>query len=228
MNEEIIKIEDIANVLIKRWKVIISITIISTIISAVISFFAIDPKYQANTKLFIGKESNTVQDQSYSNNDVQMYQKLLKTYAEIITTNDLVGRAIKESNIDIESKDILSNLTVNPRADTQILEISYTNVDKEAAREIVELITAEFIEYSIELIPNGNVRIIEEVKTPVNPVSPNKKMNILIGFALGLMASIGLCFLIEFMDDTFRTKEEIEQIMSVPAIGIIPDEYLFE
>lgn len=227
MNEEIIRIEDIVEILLKRWKLIVSITMIATIMSAIISFFVIQPKYSANTKLFIGKESNTVQEQSYSNNDVQMYQKLLKTYAEVISTNDLVERAIEGSNIERESKEILKSLTVTPRADTQILEISYTDVDKECAREVVELITTEFIEYSVELIPNGNVKIIEEAKTPIKPVSPNKKMNIAIAFALGLMVSMGLCFLIEFMDNTFKTKEQVEMIMDIPAIGIIPDEYHF-
>ena len=45
-------------------------------------------------KVFIGKENTQGQDQNYNNNDVQMYQKLLKTYAEIIQTNDLVEKAI--------------------------------------------------------------------------------------------------------------------------------------
>ena len=103
MNEEIIRIEDIVDVLRKRWKIIVSVTIIATIISAIISFFVISPKYEASTKLFIGKEQSQNADQSYSNNDVQMYQKLLKTYAEVIATNDLVGRALDEANLNLNS-----------------------------------------------------------------------------------------------------------------------------
>ncbi|HCW53459.1 MAG TPA: hypothetical protein DG753_06925 [Clostridium sp.] len=133
MDEEIIRIEDIIDVLKKRWKIIISVTVIATIISAIISFFVIAPKYEASTKLFIGKEQNQSADQSYNNNDVQMYQKLLKTYAEVITTNDLVGRAINNTNLNLKSLDVLGSLTVTPRADTQILEISYTNTDPEVA-----------------------------------------------------------------------------------------------
>lgn len=228
MNEEIIRIEDIIEVLSKRWKMIMSITIIATIISAVVSFFIIAPKYEADTKLFIGKEQTQSNDQSYNSNDVQMYQKLLKTYAEVITTNDLVGRAVEDMNLDLKSSDVLKNLTVTPRADTQILEISYTNADPEIAKEIVDSITSEFINYSKELIPNGNVKIIEEVRVPEKPVSPNKKLNIAIAFLLGLMISIGLSFLIEFMDNTFRTKEQIENEIGLPAIGVIPNEAEFE
>lgn len=228
MNEEIIRIEDIVDVLTKRWKMIFSVTLVATLISAVVSFFLIAPKYQAGTKLFIGKENTTTQDQSYNNNDVQMYQKLLKTYAEVIQTKDLVGQAIEQENLDLDPEDVLKNLTVTPRADTQILEISYINVDPVVSQKIVESVTDKFIEYSTELIPNGNVKIIESVRIPENAVSPNKKMNIAIAFLLGLMISVGLSFLIEFMDNTFKTKEQIENILDLPAIGVIPNELNFE
>lgn len=228
MNEEIIRIEDIVDVLTKRWKMILSITLAATLISAVVSFFLIAPKYEAGTKLFIGKENTQTQDQSYNNNDVQMYQKLLKTYAEVIMTKDLVGQAVESSDLDLKEEDVLKSLTVTPRADTQILEISYINVDPVIAQEVVESITENFINYSTELIPNGNVKIIESVRVPEKPVSPNKKMNIAIAFLLGLMVSIGLSFLIEFMDNTFKTKEHIENILDLPAIGVIPNELNFE
>lgn len=228
MNEEIIRIEDIVDVLTKRWKMILSITLAATLISAVVSFFLIAPKYEAGTKLFIGKENTQSQDQSYNNNDVQMYQKLLKTYAEVIMTKDLVGQAVESSDLDLNAEDVLKSLTVTPRADTQILEISYINVDPVIAQEVVESVTENFINYSTELIPNGNVKIIESVRVPEKPVSPNKKMNIAIAFLLGLMVSIGLSFLIEFMDNTFKTKEHIENILDLPAIGVIPNELNFE
>ena len=228
MNEEIIRIEDIVDVLTKRWKMILSITLAATLISAVVSFFLIAPKYEARTKLFIGKENTQTQDQSYNNNDVQMYQKLLKTYAEVIQTKDLVGQAINSNDLDLKEEDVLKSLTVTPRADTQILEISYINVDPVIAQEVVESVTKNFINYSTELIPNGNVKIIESVRVPEKPVSPNKKMNIAIAFLLGLMVSIGLSFLIEFMDNTFKTKEHIENILDLPAIGVIPNELNFE
>ena len=228
MNEEIIRIEDIVDVLTKRWKMILSITLAATLISAVVSFFLIAPKYEAGTKLFIGKENTQTQDQSYNNNDVQMYQKLLKTYAEVIQTKDLVGQAVNSNDLDLKEEDVLKSLTVTPRADTQILEISYINVDPVIAQEVVESVTKNFINYSTELIPNGNVKIIESVRVPEKPVSPNKKMNIVIAFLLGLMVSVGLSFLIEFMDNTFKTKEHIENILDLPAIGVIPNELNFE
>lgn len=228
MNEEIIRIEDIVDVLKKRWKMIISITVIATVFSAIMSFFIISPKYQASTKLFIGKENNEAQVQNYNSNDVQMYQKLLKTYAEVIQTNDLVEKAVESEDLNLESSDVLKELAVTPRADTQILEISYVNKDKGISKDVVSAITDQFIKSATDLIPNGNVKIIEEVRVPENPVSPNKKLNIAIAFLLGLMVSVGLSFLIEFMDNTFKTKEQVENILDLPVIGVIPDDVNFD
>lgn len=225
MNEEIIKLEDIVHILNKRWKMILSITVITTLIAGILSFFIIAPKYEASTKLFIGKENSQTQDKNYNNSDIQMYQQLLKTYAGVITTNDLVESAINNADLNVTSEEVLKNLTVTPSANTQILEIKYISKDKALSRDLVDSITNQFIKKSTDLIPNGNVKVIESVKMPEDPVSPNKKLNIAIGFLLGFMVSIGLAFLLEFVDNTFKTKEQVEQILGLPVVGAIPDDF---
>lgn len=223
MNKDTIKIEDIVHIIIKKWRMILCITLITTLISTIVSFFFISPKYEARTKVFIGKQNTQGQDQNYSTNDVQMYQKLIKTYAEIITTNDLVERAVNQSNLNLKSENILNALSVTPRSDTQILEITYYNTDKALAKDVITSVTNEFIKESKELIPNGNVKVIESVKTQDSPISPNKKMNIGIAFFIGLIISIILSILPEFMDNTFSTREQIEEVLRVPVLGAIPD-----
>jgi len=223
MNEEnVIRIEDIVDTLKKRWRMIVAITTIAVIFSGIMSFFIISPEYQVTTKLFIGKDNS--KDVKTSDNDILMYQKLLKTYAEVITTNNLVEKAIDKDGLNITSGEVLGGLTVTPRTDTQILEINYTSDDKFLAKDIIDSITNEFIQSSTELIPNGDVKIIESAKIPGQPVGPNKKKNIAIAFLLGLMISVGLSFLIEFMDNTLKTKAQLERLLELPVIGAIPNE----
>jgi capsular polysaccharide biosynthesis protein len=222
-NEDIIKVEDIFNILIKRWKIILLITLSIASIATVINFFIIAPKYKASEKVFIGKEDT--KDQSYNTNDIQMYQKLIKTYAELIKTNDLVERAIKTDNLNTTSENVLNNLLVTPRADTQIIEIEYVSTEKSLAKDVVNSITNEFIKSSIELIPNGKVKIIESAKIPESPYSPNKTRNIAVASLAGFIISIGLSFLLEFMDNTFKTKEQLEKALGIPVIGVIPDDF---
>lgn len=220
MEEQEIRLDEIFDALKKRWLMIVSITLTAAIIAAVLSFFVIKPKYEASTKLFIGKEE--AESQGYSQNDVTMYQKLMKTYTATIKTKDLVEKALGSSNLEVDTKSVLENLTVTSLADTQILEVKYKSIDPIEAKTIIEEITDEFIETSKKLVPNGNIQIIESVEMPEKPVSPNKKMNIAIAFILGLMVGVGLALLLEFLDNTFKTKEQIERELDIPVIGTIP------
>lgn len=221
MEEEVINFRKILEVLKKRWKMILILTLIATLVSGLVSFFLISSKYEASTKLFIGKEDGL--DQGYNQNDVSMYQKLMKTYSEAIKTRDLVGKAIKATNSNLTENEILERLTVTTIADTQILQIKVNSEDPKEAVNIVQAITEEFISTSKVLVPNGNIRIIEAVKVPENPVSPNKKLNIAIAFLLGLMVSVVLSFLLEFLDNTYKNKEQLEKDLEIPVIGAIPN-----
>ena len=220
MEEQVISISEIFEALKKRWILIVSITLVATLISGILSFFVIKPTYEASTKVFVGKEESSLE--GYNTNDIQMYQKLLQTYAETIKTNEVVQAAINSTNADLSVKDVKDSLTVTPIADTQILQIKYKNNDPEVAKSILENITNEFVILSKELVPNGNVRVIEAVQLPEDPVAPNKKMNIAIAFLLGLMVSVGLVFLLEYLDNTFKTKENLERELNIPVLGLIP------
>lgn len=220
MEEQVISIEEIFEALKKRWKMIALITIVATVISGVFSFFIIDPVYEASTKLFVGKEENS--EEVYNSNDIAMYQKLLKTYSETIKTRDLLTSAIKDSKYDLEVGAVSSALTVVPVADTQILQIKYQSKDPKEAEIVLKAISNNFIKTAKELVPNGNVRTIEAVEMPEKPVSPNKMMNIAIAFLLGLMVSVGLVFLLEYLDNTYKTKEQLEKELELPVLGVIP------
>ena len=221
MVEQVISISEIFEALKKRWILIVSITLVATLISGVLSFFVIKPTYETSTKVFIGKEESN--QEGYNTNDIQMYQKLLQTYAETIKTNEVVQAAINSTNnTDLTVPAVKGALTVTPVSDTQILQIKYQNKSPEVAKEILENVTNEFVVLAKELVPNGNVRVIEAVQLPENPVAPNKKMNVAIAFLLGLMVSVGLVFLIEYLDNTFKSKENLERELDIPVLGIIP------
>lgn len=221
MEEQVISLSEIFEALKKRWIMIVAITLAATLVSGILSFFVIDPVYETSTKVFIGKEESD--DAAYNSSDINMYQQLLQTYAQAIKTKDLSSRALKGLDYDLEASDVLGGLTVNPIASTQILEIKYKSKEPKEAMDVLKNVTNEFIVTAKELVPNGNVRVIEEVELPENPVSPNKKMNIAIAFLLGFMVSVGLVFLLEYLDNTYKNKDQLEKELDIPVLGTIPD-----
>ena len=221
MEEQVIRLDELFEALKKRWLMIVVITLLATVASAVFSFFVIKPQYEASTKVFIGKDDG--ENQGYNQNDVMMYQKLMKTYSEAIKTKDLVSRSLKGTSLNLEPQEVLNNLSVVSVADTQILQIKYKSKNPKEAEVVIEEISEEFIKTSKELVPNGNIKVIEAVELPEKPISPNKKMNIAIAFLLGLIVSVGLAFLLEFLDNTFKNKEQLERELDLPVLGSIPD-----
>lgn len=221
--DKTINIEEFIFIIKRRYKLIISMMILFGGISAVLSFFVIKPKYEVSTKIFVGKAE---QEEKYNNSDVQMYQQLIKTYSETIKTKDLVGNAIKNVNTIKTTGQVLGNITVTPIANTQILQIKYKDDNGKEAKEILSAITNEFINTSKTLVANGNVKVIESVEEPKSPVTPKKFLNISMGIAIGLLAGVGISILLETMDRTFKDREEIEKLVGIPVIGVIPSQEL--
>ena len=220
MEEQVISISEIIDAVKKRWKIIALTTVLATLVSGIFSFFVISPTYEASTKIFIGKEG--AESEGYNSSDVSMYQNLIITYSELIKTKDLVNKAIDNSQYDLSVNNVLNGITVNTLTGTQILQISYQSTSPNIAKNMLENITNEFIVTAQELVPNGNVKILESVELPKNPVAPNKTMNIAIAFILGMMVGFGIVFLLEYSDNTYKNKEQVEKDLDIPVLGVIP------
>ena len=220
MEEQVISISEIIDAVKKRWKIIALTTVLATLVSGIFSFFVISPTYEASTKIFIGKEG--AESEGYNSSDVSMYQNLIKTYSELIKTKDLVNKAIDNSEYDLSVNSVLNGITVNTLTGTQILQISYQSKSPSIAKNMLESITNEFIATAQELVPNGNVKILESVELPKKPVAPNKTMNIAIAFILGMMVGFGIVFLLEYLDNTYKNKEQLEKDLDIPVLGVIP------
>ena len=68
----------------------------------------------------------------------------------------------------------------------------------------------------------NNVRIMDYAKTPQSPIKPRKKLNAMLGLLVGLMLGGGLAFLLEYLDTSVRTIEDVKKYFSWPVLGIIP------
>jgi len=67
-----------------------------------------------------------------------------------------------------------------------------------------------------------NISIIDRAKIPKNPVSPNKKLNLLLAVVMGIFGGVGLCFIFEYLDNSIKGPEEVERLTGIPSLGVIP------
>ncbi len=69
--------------------------------------------------------------------------------------------------------------------------------------------------------PN-NISLIDQARVPLGKFKPNLKLNAALAGVLGLMAGIGVAFLLAFLDNTVRTPEDLEKVVGIPSLGLIP------
>ena len=216
------KIENIIEILKSNIRIILISTLSVALVCTIITFFFIAPQYEASTKVFIGKENFKNISTTYNSEEITMYQRLLKTYSEVFKTKNLMSKAINNVGEDITVSEAMSKAVATPLSDTQILQLKYVSDSREESYNMIYGLTEEFMKISKTLYPNGNVQIIQQPVIPTSAIGPNKVMNIAIGGILGLAIGIGLVFLKEFINNSFKSKEEIEEILEIACLGVIP------
>ena len=214
------------DVLRKRWMIVVALPLIAALASGVISFFVLKPVYQASTTLIVGKkpiESGQAAAQMLDNSVLLANQQLAKTYAKIAQSRTVEQNVIKDLNLPLTVEGLDSLISINPVKTTEILEIQVTDVNAEQATLIANTMAQEFSKAVIEIKKVDSVSIVDTAVIPDKPIKPQKVLNVMLAFVVGLLASLGLVFLLEYMDNTIKTSSDVETLLGIPVLGIIPD-----
>ena len=225
--------EDISEVLggIKdKWKNIVLIVLFFLLISSIYNIFFINKEYEANVKIFIGKQKFKNITENYNNEEINLYQRLITTYSEVIKSKKLINESIKGSKMNylqdkyenINYDLLMKNLTINPIANTQIIEIKYKSLNPQQSYDLLYSITENLISYSKELYPNVNITILEQVHVNLKPLM-NKKLTIIgLGLMLGLIVGIGGIIGVMYLNNTYKNQKSLEEEIGLTVIGVIP------
>ena len=90
--------------------------------------------------------------------------------------------------------------------------------------EIYTMLLTRLEEIKIsEAMVTSDVYVVDSAYLPITPIKPNKKLMVMMAGFLAIMLGIGTTLLLEFMNTTVKTADEIEKILGVPVIGSIPD-----
>lgn len=218
------ELREYLKVLKKRWLLILVITLITTSTSAVISFFIIKPTYKSDISVIIGKVGTDGKSQTVSYDDVLMYQMLVKTYSGLASSRTVAEDVINKLKLNATPEEFEKMITITPNSDTEFLNIAVKSKDPEEAMLIANQLAKSLKEVGSSVKKMDDVQILDPAQLPKVPYSPRPVFNMCIAFFLGLAASIGLILLIEYLDNSIKTQEDIEKLARVPVIGIIPSE----
>ena len=211
-------------ILEKRLWVVLFVTIISIIASGVVSYFVLVPEYQTFTTLMVGKPKEYQNyDQKLEYNELLLNQKLVTTYGEIVKSRVVTDEVIKNLKLDLTYKEFAEKVNVNLVKDTEIIKIEVTDTSPQLAAKMANETAQVFMKSVMDIMKVENIQVIDEAQVPELPIKPRPKLNMAIAGVLGLMVSIFLVFLLEYLDNTIKTPEDVQRYLELPVIGTIPN-----
>lgn len=213
-------LRDILQMFLKRWWIIILCTIVFGSISYIYTNYYTVPVYAANTTLYVGKNVDQVGIQT---SDLYLGSSLIMDYREIAKSKMVAYEVINELGFTNMSAGTMAGMiSVTQRNETRVIQISVSDTDPMRAMNITNKVAEVFQKKVIEIMQVENVQIIDKAETPRFPISPDKNLNLMIGVILGLALGVGIIFLVEFLDDTIKTPDDVQKHVNLPVIGTIP------
>ena len=203
----------------KKFWIIIVVTAITTSL-AVVKVSKLQPNYSATAKVFIGNGNDMLQ--VYSESELSYYSQFLTIFSEISKIDGFLDNTLKKNKIDKTSLEVASSLSFASSANTPIVNIYYSSYTDYQMAETLDAVCEVLLDKVKEIMPATNPTILSEAK--VATIYPNKTKLPIMAFAAGIILSIGLILVLDYLDTRIISKKQLEKIVPVPVLGSIPIE----
>ena len=185
------------------------------------TYFFIQPTYTSTTRIYVVNQATD--NKNLSAQDLQAGTYLANDYKEIITSNDVLSEVIKDEKLNLSETELSKMVSVNIPTDTRLISISVkakTGQDAQVLANKVREVASKKIKNVTKV---DGVTTLGEAKLPSSPSSPNIKRNVLLGAILGGFVAIVAVLVREVLDDRIRRPEDVEDVLGMTLLGIIPD-----
>lgn len=215
---------DILYLLKKLWQkkvLIVFSALLFGLVALVFSAFVVKPTYTSSTRIYVANQ--TAGTNNLTAQDLQAGSYLVNDYKEIIISDSVLSDVINREGLTMAEGDLRGMIRVSIPNDTRIITISVNSKDPQDAQQLansVREIAAEKIKVVTKV---EDVTTIEEAKVPTSPSSPNIKRNVMLGALVGGFIAVAFVLLLEVLDDRVRRPEDVEEVLGLVLIGVVPD-----
>ena len=209
-------------VLWKRKFSIILVALVFAIAAFGYSAFLAKKEYQSTSRIYVVSRQNQ-DNNALTNSDLQAGAYLVKDYREIILSQNVLSQAIEELKLDMTPAELSKKINVSVPTDTRILSITAKDGDPKEAARIANGLRNVAAEKITSVTKVSDVTTLDEAEVPQSPSSPNIKRNVLLGFVAGAGLMVDLLVVVEVLDDRVKKPEDVEELMGLPLLGVVPD-----
>ena len=222
-NKEIaIDVVQLFKILWKKKIAIILTAIVAGLVAFGVSSFVLTPEYSSTTRIYVVNR-NQSENAGLTNQDLQAGTYLVKDYKEIILSQDVLEKVISNLKLEKTVKGLSKKIQVTVPVDTRIVSITVKNAQPEEASRIANALREVAAEKIISVTRVSDVTTLEEARPALSPSSPNIRRNTLLAFLAGGAVMVVSVLLLELLDDRVKRPEDVEEVMQVALLGIVPD-----
>lgn len=218
--EGTVSIREILLIFKRYWRLISLSIVVITMLSGVFSYYVLTPTYQSSTQILVNqKDINNELDATQMRSNIE----LINTYSVIIKSPAILEIVIKKLDLKQGVDQLNQNISVTSQSDSQVFSITVKDSNPAMAVKIANTISETFQQEIKGIMNVDNVNILAKAELGRNPspVSPNPVLNIAVGFMVGMLMGMGLAFLLEYLDNSLKTSEEVETFLELPVLGSI-------
>ena len=201
---------------------ILLVAIVAGAVSFAYSSFVVKPEYRSTTRIYVVNR-NQSDKPGLTNQDLQAGTYLVKDYREIILSQDVLEKVVSDLGLTINAKTLAKKVQVTVPADTRIVSISVSDYKPDEASRIANALREVASQKIIAVTRVSDVTTLEEARPATGPSSPNIRRNTLMGIGAGAGLVIVVVLLVELLDDRVKRPEDIEDVMKISLLGVIPD-----
>jgi capsular polysaccharide biosynthesis protein len=217
---EEIDLGDLFLYLLSHWKFIAVFSIAGTVIALLITLFLITPLYEATSTIYVLSRK----DSAVNISDLQIGSALTQDYMKVFDIWEVHEEVISNLNLPYTYDQLRKKLKVTNANDTRMLDISITSADPEEAAKIANEYAAVSSDFIADTMSTEKPNIVSAALVPVNPVSPSKTRNVIIGFLVGLVLAVGIQTVRYLLDDKIKTADDIRKYCDLSTLAIVPYE----
>ena len=217
-----IDVFQLVKVLWKRKFVIVLVALLAGITAFAYSSFVIKPQYTSTTRIYVVNR-NQADKPGLTNQDLQAGAYLVKDYREIILSQDVLEKVVADQSLTIDAKTLGKKVSVTVPADTRIVSISVRDGKPEEASRIANALREVAAQKIISVTRVSDVTTLEEARPATSPSSPNIRRNTMMATIAGVGIVIVVVLLVELLDDRVKRPEDIEEVMHLSLLGVIPN-----
>ena len=209
-------------ILWKRKLLIVLVAFVTGAVAFAYSSFIVKPEFTSTTRIYVVNR-NQGDKPGLTNQDLQAGSYLVKDYREIILSQDVLEKVTTDLKLELPPKDLASKIKVTVPVDTRIVSISVTDRAPEEASRIANSLREVAAQKIISVTRVSDVTTLEEARPATSPSSPNIRRNTMVGFLAGAVVMVVTVLLVELLDTRVKRPEDIEDVMQIALLGVVPN-----